>query len=394
MYKLIKQDKDTRARLGKIITAHGDIDTPNFLPVATLGAVKSMAPDELLGCGVNAVISNSYHLMLRPGAEAIRDAGGLHKFVGWDKPIFTDSGGYQVFSLAPLRKIKDDGVEFQSHIDGSRHFITPESVLEFQGILGSDIMMVLDECVHYPCQKDYAQKSLKLTTDWARRSKIFYQENIREPKTENRPPKAGPPMAEKPKQQLFGIVQGGTYNDLRKESAQQLIDIGFDGYALGGLSVGEPSELMYDIVDFTVPLLPAEKTHYLMGVGTVQDILEAVERGIDIFDCVVPTRNGRNGTAYTSDGKIVLRNSRFKRDNSPVDDECSCLCCEKYSRAYIHHLFSINEILGLRLLSLHNLYFYAKLMGNIRQAISEDRFAEFKREILTVYPSATLGVDN
>jgi len=370
MYKLLKQDKDSKARLGRLLTAHGEVDTPNFIPVGTSATVKALTPEEVRGAGTQIILSNAYHLLLKPGADVISNAGGLHKFMNWDGPILTDSGGYQVFSLAPLRKITDDGVEFQSHIDGSRHLITPESVVRFQQILGSDIMMVLDECVHYPCQRDYAQRSLKLTTDWARRSKAAF--------------------TDRSSSELFGIVQGGTYLDLRKQAVEEILDIDFDSYAIGGLSVGEPRELMYDILEFTVPLLPDDKIHYLMGVGTPQDILEAVDRGIDIFDCVVPTRNGRNGTAFTDKGKFSIRNARFKDDHSPVDEECACPCCKSYTRSYIHHLFNINEILGLRLLSLHNLTFYAKLMRNIRESIKESRFPRFKKEFLASYTQKPL----
>jgi queuine tRNA-ribosyltransferase len=367
MFKLIKEDKNSEARLGNIVTSHGEVQTPNFMPVGTGGAVKTLSPKDLKDAGTQIILSNAYHLILRPGQDVIKNAGGLHKFMNWSGPILTDSGGYQVFSLAPLRKIKDDGVEFQSHIDGSRHFITPESIIEFQTILGSDIMMVLDECVHYPCPRDYTERSLKLTTGWAMRSKKAFNQR---PTTND--------------QRLFSIVQGGTYLDLRKQAAEQLIEIGFDGYAIGGLSVGEPRELMYEILDYTAPILPKNKTRYLMGVGTPQDILEAVSRGIDIFDCVVPTRNGRNGTGFTSKGKVIIRNAKYISDKSPLDEDCGCHCCKNYSRAYLHHLFSIDEILGLRLLSLHNVHFYAKLMYNIRSAINRGTFLEFKKEILAI----------
>ena len=369
MFTLIKKDKDTSARLGKITTAHGEIDTPDFMPVGTAGTVKTLTPEEVKSAGVQVILSNAYHLLLKPGPEVIKKAGGLHRFMNWDGPILTDSGGFQVFSLAPLRKIKDDGVEFQSHIDGSKHSITPESVIEFQQILGSDIMMVLDECLYYPCQRDYAERSLKLTTNWALRSKQKIT-NYQLPVTNY---------------QLFGIVQGGAYLDLRKQAVERLLEIGFDGYALGGLSVGEPRELMYEIIEFTAVLLPEKRARYLMGVGLPQDILEAVERGLDIFDCVVPTRNARNGTAFTYRGKLKIRNARHTKDTSPLDQECDCHCCKKYTRAYLHHLFNINEILGLRLLSLHNLTFYAKLMKEVRQAIKEGKFSEFKKNFLETY---------
>jgi len=373
MFKLLKQDKETRARLGRIATAHGEVETPNFIPVGTSATVKTLSPEELKKAGTQIILSNAYHLLLRPGPEIIQGAGGLHRFMNWDGPILTDSGGFQVFSLAQLRKIKDDGVEFQSHIDGTKYFLTPESVVEFQQILGSDIMMVLDECVHYPCQRDYAQRSLKLTIDWAKRSK----------RAQKAPKKGTRPQPSTLNPQLFGIVQGGTYLDLRRQAVEQLLEIDFDGYALGGLSVGEPSELMHEVIDFTVPLLPAEKAHYLMGVGTPADILEAVEKGIDIFDCVVPTRNGRNGTAFTSTGKVAIRNSRYKTDFSPLDAECDCPCCLNYTKAYLNHLFNVNEILGLSLLSLHNITFYAKLMKTIRSSIEEGRFVEYKRGFLS-----------
>ena len=376
MFKLIKKDKDTQARLGKLTTAHGEIDTPNFMPVGTSATVKTLTPDEIKLSGSQVILSNAYHLLLRPGPETIKKAGGLHKFMGWNGPILTDSGGFQVFSLSKLRKIKDDGVEFQSHIDGSKHFITPESVIEFQQLLGSDIMMVLDECVPYPCQRDYTEKSLRFTTDWAKRSKKQF--SIEEKSIKRYPLSAK-------RSQLFGIVQGGSYKDLRKQSAEELMAIGFDGYAIGGLSVGEPRELMYELIEITIPVLPQESVHYLMGVGTVLDMLESIERGADIFDCVVPTRNGRNGVAFTSMGKINIHNAKYKQDNSSLDTECECPCCTGYSRSYLHHMFNVNEILGLRLLSLHNITFYAKLMQNIRLSIEEDRFKEFKREVLTHY---------
>ncbi|MFH0731828.1 MAG: tRNA guanosine(34) transglycosylase Tgt [Candidatus Omnitrophota bacterium] len=365
MFKLIKKEKNTKARVGKIITAHGEIDTPNFAPVATGGAIKTLTASEVKDAGVQFILSNAYHLYLKPGKEVIQKAGGLHNFMNWKGPIITDSGGFQVFSLAPLRKIKADGVEFQSHIDGSRHFFTPESIIEFQQVLGSDIMMVLDECVEYPATRDYTEQSLKLTTDWARRSKAFFSIHNTQYS-----------------QQVYSIVQGGTYPDLRKQAVEQLLDIDFDGYAIGGLSVGEPRDCMYEIINICASLLPEDKTKYLMGVGMPQDIFEAIENGIDIFDCVVPTRNGRNGTAFTSEGKFIIRNAAHSNDQKPLDKNCSCPCCKNYTRSYIRHLFSIDEILGLRLLSLHNIYYYAKLLRNIREAILSDSFEKFKKEYL------------
>jgi len=372
VFTLIKKDKNTSARLGKLATAHGEVETPNFMPVGTIGAVKTLTPDEVKESGTQILLSNAYHLLLRPGPDTIKQAKGLHNFINWKGPILTDSGGFQIFSLAQLRKIKAGGVEFQSHIDGAKYFVTPESIVEFQMLLGSDIMMVLDECVHYPCQRDYIEKSIKLTTDWAKRGKERF---LSETNT------AGC--------QLFGIIQGGTYPDLRRQSAGQITDIGFDGYAIGGLSVGEPRELMYEILDITIGLIPDESTHYLMGVGTVEDIFESVQRGIDIFDCVVPTRNARNGLAFTSCGKMRIKNARYKMDYAPVDKECTCPCCLNYTRSYIHHLFNINEILGLRLLSLHNVTFYAKLMSEIRQSIADGRLLEFKKEFFAAYNIAS-----
>jgi queuine tRNA-ribosyltransferase len=374
MFSVLKKDKDTRARLGKFITAHGEVDTPNFMPVGTIGAVKTLSSDEIEESGTQILLSNAYHLLLRPGLDIIQNAGGLHKLMNWQGPILTDSGGFQVFSLAQLRKIKGNGIEFRSHIDGRKYFITPESMLEFQAAIGSDIMMVLDECVQYPCQRDYVEKSIKLTADWALRSKERFSK-LR--KTYN--------LEHRNYNHLFGIIQGGTYPDLRRQSAERIVDIGFDGYAIGGLSVGEPRELMHEILDITGDLLPDSSLHYLMGVGAVGDIFESVERGMDIFDCVIPTRNARNGLGFTGHGPLRIRNSRYKTDCSPIDEECKCPCCLNYTRCYIHHLFNINEILGLRLLSLHNVTFYAKLMKNIRQSIADSRFLKFKKDFLRVY---------
>jgi len=388
MYKLIYKDKKTKARVGKIITAHGEINTPNLAPVGTIGAIKALTPSEINDAGAQFILSNAYHLYLRPGKDIIEKAGGLHKFMNWEKPIITDSGGYQIFSLAGLRKIKSNGVEFQSHIDGSRHFFTPESVIEFQQVLGSDIMMVLDECVHYPATRDYTKQSLKLTIDWARRSKC-HCEGAKRPKQSQKQRLLRPFGARNDgdlkRQLLYGIVQGGAYPELRKQSAKELIDVDFDGYAIGGLSVGEPADLMYEMIQVTTDILPEDKTRYLMGVGMPSNIFEAVENGVDIFDCVIPTRNGRNGTAFTGKGKLVIRNAQYSKDFNPVDPECGCFCCKNYTRAYIRHLFSISETLGPRLLSLHNIHFYATLMGNIREAIKANRFSEYKKEILDNY---------
>jgi len=374
MYTLIKKDDKTRARLGSFSTPHGMIDTPNFMPVGTIGAVKTLSADEVRKAGTQIMLSNAYHLLLRPGPDTIKSAGGLHKWINWPGPILTDSGGFQIFSLSRLRRIKDDGVEFRSHIDGASFFLTPESAVGFQLLLGSDIMMALDECLPYPCTRDYAIRSMDLTAGWAARGKNSFIKEI----------SAGN-IFPTPDSSLFGIIQGGTYLDLRRQSAGQITGIGFDGYALGGLSVGEPRELMYEILDNTVPLMPDDKIRYLMGVGTVEDIFESVQAGIDIFDCVVPTRNARNGLAFTCFGKVRIRNARYKNDYSPIDPSCGCDCCRYYTRSYIHHLFNINEIFGLKLLSLHNVTFYATLMKNIRESISNGNFCEFKKEFLGIY---------
>jgi len=373
MFKLIHEDKNSHARAGQLITARGVINTPCFMPVGTQGTVKTLSPQELEEAGAEIILSNAYHLFLRPGLEVIENAGGLHQFISWPKPILTDSGGYQIFSLALLRKVTDEGVLFQSHVDGARHLLRPEDVINIQHRFGSDIMMPLDECVHYPCSNDQAEVALRRTVDWARRSKES---------TVHRPP-----STEK-EQFLFGIVQGATYEDLRRECAKRIIEIGFDGYALGGISVGEPKNLSYNIVDFTVQFLPADKPRYVMGVGLPEDIIENAGLGIDMFDCVVPTRYGRNGTAFTSEGKLTIRNSAYIRDWGPLDKRCQCHTCKHFSRAYLRHLFNTEEVLGLRLVSLHNINFYLRLMRDIREAIARDRFTEFKKEFLTSYNNA------
>ena len=368
MFKLIHKEKNSKARIGKLKTAHGEINTPVFMPVGTQGSVKALSNGELLTCGAEIILGNAYHLFLRPGLDVIKKAGGLHKFIGWDKPILTDSGGYQVFSLAVLRKISEKGVEFSSHIDGAKHFITPEDVIDIQRALGSDIMMMFDECVHYPAARDYVEQSLALTTKWAKRSKEYFGKSV-----------------DKKRQLLFGIVQGSTYLDLRKRAVEQLLDIGFDGYAVGGVSVGEPRELIHEISSYTASLLPEDKARYLMGIGTAPDILEAISNGIDMFDCVVPTRNGRNGQAFTWNGELQLRNAEYKEDFTPIDKDCVCMACRNYTRAYIRHLFNTQELLGLRLVSLHNIHFYVKLIELSRTAIMEDRFCEFRETFVKKY---------
>lgn len=365
-YELIKKDAKTGARRGRIYTPHGIIETPVFMPVGTQATVKAMTPDELKEM-VNAkiILSNTYHLYLRPGDELIAEAGGLHKFMNWDRAILTDSGGFQVFSLADLRNITEEGVKFKSHLDGSSHFISPEKSMSIQNNLGSDIMMAFDECCPYPATYEYTKASMERTTRWAKRC-------IEAHKNPDR-------------QGLFGIVQGGMYKDLREESAKQLVELDFPGYAVGGLSVGEPAELMYDILSYTTPFLPEDKPRYLMGVGTPDYLIEAVLRGIDMCDCVLPTRIARNGTAMTSHGKVVVRNATFEKDWTPLDSECDCYTCTHYTRAYIRHLIKAGEILGARLLTIHNLRFLVRLMENVREAIEQDRLLEFRDNFYKKY---------
>ncbi len=351
-------------------TAHGVVKTPAFMPVGTQATVKTLSSQDLLDCKTQIILGNAYHLYLRPGRKIIKQAGGLHKFMGWQGPMLTDSGGFQVFSLAVLRKITEKGVQFQSHIDGSRHLLAPEDIIGVQLDLGSDILMPLDECVHYPAERDYAQESLKLTNIWARRSREVFC------RREN--PDDG--------RLLFGIVQGSTYLDLRKQAAGELSEIGFAGYAVGGVSVGEPEDVKFEIMEHTLRFLPKEAPHYAMGIGSVTDIFKAVQLGVDMFDCVMPTRHARNGTAFTRSGKIVLRNAPYAANFGPIEQECECFTCRNnYTRAYIRHLINADEILGIRLVSLHNVYFYAMLMKRIREAIHENRFLQFKKEFLESY---------
>ncbi|MBP7056618.1 MAG: tRNA guanosine(34) transglycosylase Tgt [Candidatus Omnitrophica bacterium] len=393
MFKLLHKDPHTRARAGVLDTAHGPIETPVFMPVGTQGTVKSLSVEELKSCSAQVILGNAYHLYLRPGLDIIEKCGGLHKFIGWDRPILTDSGGYQVFSLAKLRKLSDEGAEFSSHIDGAKHFLTPEKVIDIQRMLGSDIMMMFDECVHYPAARDYVEQSLALTTRWAKRSRDYFNKTtfiaMAEGQKQSKKEIASSLTAFAPRndkrQLLFGIVQGSTYLDLRKRAVEELVGIGFDGYAIGGVSVGEPEQLIYEIAEYTAGLLPEDKARYLMGVGMPPDMLEAISRGIDMFDCVVPTRNGRNGQAFTWDGELQLRNAVFKEDARPIDENCGCFACRNHTRAYIRHLFNAEEILGLRLVSLHNIYFYVRLIQMSREAILENRFEKFKKEFLDKY---------
>ncbi|NWF97974.1 MAG: tRNA guanosine(34) transglycosylase Tgt [Nitrospirae bacterium] len=352
-FEVITTDKYARA--GVIETHRGIVNTPAFMPVGTIGTVKAMSPDELKEIGTEIILGNTYHLYLRPGHKIIETLGGLHKFMNWDRPILTDSGGFQVYSLSALRKIEDNGVYFRSHLDGSLHFLGPEKAMEIQSSLGSDIAMVLDDCTPYPSTYEYAMDSMLRTIKWA--------EHCRKLKTD--------------KQAIFGIVQGSFYEILREKCLEALVNIGFDGYAVGGLSVGEPKEDMYRIINFTAPLLPENKPRYLMGIGDLFDVLIAVKAGFDMFDCVMPTRNARNGTLFTSQGRISIKREEFKADSNPLDPECECYTCRNYSRGYLRHLFLSREILSMRLNTIHNLYFYLKFFRNMRESILEKRFSEF-----------------
>ncbi|BCB95261.1 queuine tRNA-ribosyltransferase [Dissulfurispira thermophila] len=375
--KFTLKDFDEKARTGLIETGRGQIHTPTFMPVGTQGTVKAMSPDELKEIGAEIILSNTYHLYLRPGHEIIHQLGGLHKFMNWDKPILTDSGGFQIYSLSSLRKITEDGVEFRSHIDGSLHFLSPEKAMEIQVSLGSDIAMAFDECTPYPAEYDYAMKSLTLTTRWARSCKQFLS--------------SLQPSAFSHQPFLFGIIQGGMYKDLRKKSLEDLVEIGFDGYAAGGLSVGEPKEEMYDIIEFIAPLMPENRPRYLMGVGDLMDILVAVENGFDMFDCVMPTRNARNGTLFTSRGRISIKRTEFKADADPLDPDCDCYTCRNYSKAYLRHLFLSKEILSMRLNTIHNLYFYLDFFRKMREAINSGTFKEFKRYWSEILQAKAVG---
>ena len=364
-YELLHVDKNSGARRGVVHTPHGDIQTPIFMPVGTLATVKAMSPEELKNdVKAQIILSNTYHLYLRPGHDIVKEAGGLHKFMNWDRPILTDCGGFQVFSLSSLRKISEEGVLFNSHLDGSKHMFTPEKVMEIEEALGADIIMAFDECCPYPADYDYVKKSMERTTRWAVRCKKAH-------KTEN--------------QGLFGIIQGGFYKDLREQSAKDLISLDFPGYAIGGISVGEPKEEFLDILRYTTPLMPENKPRYLMGVGSPDYLIEASLAGIDMCDCVLPTRLARHGTALTSKGKLVIRNQNFARDWNKLDDECDCYTCKNYTRAYLRHLIKTNEILGMRLLSLHNLRFLTKLMERVRIEIEHDNLLAFREEFYKKY---------
>ena len=360
-------------RLGEITTARGIvIPTPVFMPVGSQGTVKTLSMEDVKDCDVNLILNNVFHLFLRPGVDIIESQGGLHKFISWDRAILTDSGGYQVFSLLGKRKVKEEGVVFQSHIDGGYHTFTPEMVIELQHRLGVDIAMSFDYCIEYPAAEKEVEKAGQITYRWAKRG-LEKHRQLSEQKSEC--------------PALFGIIQGGTYPHLREQSAEQLIELDFDGYSVGGLSVGEPTEEMLNMVEILHPLLPEHKPRYLMGVGTPLDIIQAVSRGIDMFDCVIPTRHGRNGTVYTWDGKLVVKNAEYARDNRPIDPNCDCEVCKNYSRAYIRHLFKAGELLAPRLATYHNIYFYSRFMRAIRESIREDKFDSLYSRIKDVYPA-------
>jgi len=367
-FEILSRDRESKARTGFILTEHGVVETPVFMPVGTQGTVKAVNQKQL-NEDINAsiILGNTYHLYLRPGTDTLKNAGGIHKFMNWDRTLLTDSGGYQVFSMSELRKLKPEGVEFRSHLDGSKHFFTPEKVIEIQRAIGSDIMMPLDECTPYPCDYAYAVKSQKLTSAWAIENKKAFEQ------TES---------LYGFDQYLFGIIQGSIYKDLREKSIKDLTSIVFDGYSIGGLAVGEPAEVMYDTVDFCTDMLPVEQPRYLMGVGRPENILEAIERGIDMFDCVMPTRNARNAYLFTWNGILSMRNARYKDDLIPVDEECSCYTCRNYTRAYLRHLFISREILALELATIHNLYFYIQLVKKAGEMISNGKFKLWKNEVI------------
>lgn len=362
-YELLHVDKYTGARRGVIHTPHGDIQTPIFMPVGTQATVKSLTNEELKENGAQIILGNTYHLYLRPGDELIKEAGGLHKFMNWDYPILTDSGGFQVFSLNGLRKITEEGVDFRSYLDGSKHFFSPESVMKIEENIGADIIMAFDECCPYPSSYEYTKNSMERTTRWAKRCKDAHTTDSA----------------------LFGIVQGGFYEDLREQSVKDLKELDFPGYAIGGISVGEPKDEFLKILRHTAPLLPENKPRYLMGVGTPDYLLEAVLAGMDMADCVLPTRIGRNGTAMTSKGKVVIKNAKYEKDFTPLDEECDCYACKNYTKAYIRHLMKANEILGIRLLSMHNIHFLTNLMTRVREEIEKDNLKNFVEEFYKKY---------
>ena len=394
--EVLASDRDSKARRGLLTTAHGIIDTPAFMPVGTQGSVKAVSPRELRELDAQIILGNTYHLFVRPGLDVIKHFGGLHNFMKWNGPILTDSGGYQIFSLAKLRKITEDGVEFQNHIDGARAFISPEIAMEIQAALGSDIAMALDECAPYPCEYDYAAQSAQMTTRWAKRCKEANAVILSEvegsrgttSKLSQRDSSTALRSARNDggtRQLLFGIVQGGTFEDLRKQSAQAIVELDFDGYAIGGVSVGEPEEEMMRAVESAQPFLPKDKPRYAMGLGTPPQLLEMIARGMDMFDCVLPTRLARNGTAFTGTGTLNLKNAEFALDKQPIEENCACPACREFSRGYIRHLVKAEEILGLRLITLHNLHFYLELMNRARAETERGTFDQFRKTFVANY---------
>ena len=363
-YEIINKSSESEARCGIIHTPHGDIETPIFMPVGTLATVKFLSPEDLDKINAEIILANTYHLWLRPNDDILKKIGGVHKFMNYHKPMLTDSGGFQVFSLSKTRKITEEGVEFKSHLDGSKLFLTPEKSIQIQNNIGADIIMSFDECIPYPSTYEYAKDSVERTLRWARRGKDAHQRDD---------------------QALFGIVQGGEYSDLREHCAKKLVEMDFDGYSIGGTSVGEDKETMYKMLDLTLPYLPKDKPRYMMGVGAVNDILEGIERGVDMFDCVLPTRIARHGTCMTSKGRVNIKKAIYKEDFTPLDSECNCECCKNYTKAYLNHLYRCNEGLGNRLMSIHNLAFLINLTNKAKQAIKEDRFKAFKEETIKKY---------
>jgi len=386
-FKELISDQNTRARVGLVETSHGSFETPVFMPVGTAGTVKALTQEMLEDAGAGIILGNTYHLYLRPGHDLINRMGGLHEFISWRRAILTDSGGFQVFSLGPLRKIDETGVEFQSHIDGSRHLITPEKSVEIQVALGADIIMAFDECSHYPLSQAEAVQSLQLTAKWARRSRrqfdLMHGDRDHAAGAESEAAPGSPVDLVNPCQAIFGINQGSIYLDLRERSMEGLLEIGFDGYAIGGLAVGEDKEAMVRVISHVAPLMPCDRPRYLMGVGPPEDILDAVEQGIDMFDCVIPTRNARNGQLFTHRGRLNIKNARYREDPAPIDEQCGCPVCQRYSRAYLRHLYTSGEILGSVLNTIHNVQFFLDMMARIRQAIKLGTFAQFRTCFLT-----------
>ena len=380
-FELVSQDRESKARRGRLITTHGILDTPAFMPVGTQGSVKAVSPRELRELSAQIILGNTYHLFVRPGLDVIKHFGGLHRFMSWDGPILTDSGGFQIFSLARLRKITDEGVAFQNHIDGTPAFISPEIAMETQAALGSDIAMVLDECVPYPCAYEYAAKSAELTTRWAKRCKEWKRQNGEKMNGAV----TGSPVRPFADSMLFGIVQGGTFDDLRRASAEAIVKLDFDGYAVGGVSVGEPEQEMMRAVESAEPFLPTDRPRYAMGLGTPPQMLQMIARGMDMFDCVLPTRLARNGTAFTAAGTLNLKNAEFALDRRPVEENCTCLTCREFARGYIRHLIKAEEILGLRLITVHNLHFYLNLMSQARNQIETGGFDQFRKTFVAGY---------